>query len=1215
MSTVDPGNGDLVLEFRGTKASGLAMDPAGYKIERVDVTPAQTLVGELKTGIVDSSIKTWQYTISQEELNDFADHSTRPKYKFTVKDLFGLENSAQYTIIVDALPTLKSITSTSPSQCKMGDSIVINVNFSDTVTLDNFLNVEDLSTVEKSKLPYLKISGITNSSNADKDKAYYSGGSGSTSLQFTYVVQEGDESTTGISVPSSNPIVKQGATTLVDTKVHFTTVPSGENLQDYKTITIDGKSPKIENISINSIDKTEENKDSNNVYWLKEGRTLSVTVTTDEEITVQGNPTFILKAGNKTLSIPFTSSSGSTITFSKKITKDDANGAVTCTSTNDNPCVRSYSVIKDSYGNKLLLSSMHSKASSISGKYSIDTTAPAKPIIYSGTTADTVLTGGKKKNSVQFNIPETSDITVRTLQYSEDGGSNWEPRDITTLSNCKKTVSKTLTKSAQLTARLIDFAGNVSEYPDVIDLDINNSFPDFTIECTSSNGYYKAGDKLNFKVAFADKVKINNTNAKIYFESGNGAYASLKSAVNTTTGITLAEFEYTVKKEDQFKLKVSKTVSKTSGSEAGVVLDGFEDFYGFTQEESTGVYKSFGTEDYEREITCDGVIPYITEMAPGDEHGTGSNIYETGNVITITFNEPVQKGSGNITLRQVRGWAIPSVIESTDFNTICAKLDATDKNILSMQENGADMEDAEITVGNNPGNPNDAYHGTGQFVGPYKKSMQGLVKEGTAYVPDTSVKYVLAFDLDVWETDETKTINFGKTFTPGETSNRNQNKSNGRISVDSIKTPADSRSTQQLREIFEKAGYHERVVDVTSSIVSTDDNQTFTITFPKGLVGGAALPDGREWELVIEKGAFEDYAGHKFGAEYSTDTSITFDVTKKDGIMKKGKTKIDDNLDEWAITREGRGRASVTSGNGVVLIQTKNGQNSFWSDKVAEPVIRVDRYSYGYGIKQPKENTKEDGSKEIVLEPILRDSVIPSGRVRVRIDCATKGADIYYHDDKTRTGNSAGSTNLMYTSDNGGMQSFATTAANATALGTITRTGNNKDSKYTEIFLAGTDGYSASCKEYITAQGSKTGFSDSEKSMEGVFKTIVQFIHPQTAGGKATAERGNGERDYYIRGTTGLAGEPYIAPFPLRDSGVGSPYLRLTFRERSQNDKTTSTDYYWISFEILVPSSYSAYQYGLNNQNVYLYDWARHWGLMTYGCFNKCTNMTAWCND
>lgn len=117
-----------------------------------------------------------------------------------------------------------------------------------------------------------------------------------------------------------------------------------------------------------------------------------------------------------------------------------------------------------------------------------------------------------------------------------------------------------------------------------------------------------------------------------------------------------------------------------------------------------------------------------------------------------------------------------------------------------------------------------------------------------------------------------------------------------------------------------------------------------------------------------------------------------------------------------------------------------------------------------------------------------------------------------------------------------------------------------------------------------------------------MFQTVVQFVNPIT-GDKSEAKLGTDKTDWSIRGTTSQGNEPSISPFPLRDSLNGSPYLRITYR-------TDDVDYYWVSYEILVESSFSGH--GWARAWRYFYNWAKNWGIMEPGEYTRVTNMKNW---
>ena len=545
-------------------------------------------------------------------------------------------------------------------------------------------------------------------------------------------------------------------------------------------------------------------------------------------------------------------------------------------------------------------------------------------------------------------------------------------------------------------------------------------------------------------------------------------------------------------------------------------------------------------------------------MIPGTANGdsvnyviNGNNVYSKGNKIQITFSESVQKGRGNIILRQTAGWAIPPVLTAEEFNTICNKLTYEDKNKLARQNVSGkleeDMEDTAVGIKN----INNQYHGTGQFIGPYKKSMQGIDDNNN---PDINTKFVLDFDIDIWETNENHPV--GKTFTPHKDKTED---------VTPI-TPSTTTSAGEIREVLEKAGVHQRVLDVTSAFVEIDKNNPTIayVTFPAGLIDKTEeLPLGREWELIIEEGAFLDMAKNSFGENNAS-----------------SKTEV--------------------------KINTENGKNSFNSDGVATPVIRVDRYSYGLGIKQSDVNGD-------LTSHIDKDSVKPTGYVRVRIDCETKDAIVNYGVSSALKDTNS---NTSQFANNGANTYYTTTAVSKpTEFNTLYESGD-------KVFALGSGNYKQSYKAIVGAKATKTNHSDSAVGYEGIFQTVVYMKDPKFNDKNSCAKsekytywdssgmkiKGPNGTDVSIRGTTGMAGEPSISPFPLRDSRVGSPYLRIIFNERASETTKQSVDYYWVSYEVLVWSSLSNYSWHKEGY----YDWAKNWGVMYPGEFSRVEGMKNW---
>lgn len=1090
---------DFTLQFRAKKENGLPINTDLYEIYQGN----NKLKGAFNTGT-----GCYEYKLTKTELSDFERKNEKPSYTFKAVDIFGNKAEFTITLIVSNLPQLKSITSTSSSISKKGSTIYFNANFSDSVIEKESLDSEK---------PYLLLSGIKNTKNPNKVfKAEYDSGIGSTTLVFKYIPEDGDytENENGLAIvlPQDEFIINaNGNDSLKDMdSVHLSTIKA-ENKEELvlkdKVINIDAISPVVKKIDVEVVEDISSNK-KDSKFYLNAGKTIKATLTLSESVYVQGSPTFKFDNG---IELPFEKSSGNYLYF--KATVDSTFKNYSELKYKESNCISNANVITDSAGNELLFSSSEEKATN----WIIDTTTPTTPNLYEIDEKGTKnkLTGGNKQKIVNVDINcDASDIAYYECSYND--GVSWEKLYDSTVAISRD--------SAFFKVRAIDYAGNVSGATETVELYIKSSFPKFSVECTSPDGHYDVGKTITFKVHFEENVNVTDSNLEIIISKDKKHKAKMTSSV--AKNVSSIDFEYTVKEDDNFTVFVPKD---------GIKLGSFvKDFFGFNQGSKTL------DADYDRpNLHCDNVAPTIVSAIPND--GTElnpdytadeNNIYTTGNQIKITFSEPVQKGSGNIILRQTAGWAIPPVLTAEEFNTICAQLGYDDKNKLARQDASGkleeDMEDRNQSIKT----INDEYHGTGQYIGPYKKSMQGIKLENGNYVPDIDTKFVLDFDIGIWEATETHPI--GKTF-----------------DNHAYKAPTSTTSAGEIRAVLEKAGLHQRVLDVTSANVKIDENDksSVIITFPAGLIDQTdALPDGREWELVFDDGTFKDIVGYDY-----------------------------------------------TNTGDIIQIHNKN---SFYSDKVATPVVRVDRYSYGLGIKQAKADGKLTAS-------IANDGVKPKGYVRVRIDCETKGATVVYSETKIEKDNNS-ATSEKTTYSNAGATSYYTTT-NITSY-------NPPKSSYTtnSIFAVGSGAYKKSYKGIIAAKGSKKSFTSSEDGIEGVFQTVVYFSNPITGNDTSCSSLGNGKTDISIRGTTGFAGEPYISPFPLRDSRVGSPYLRIVFREKSA--KITTNDYYWVSYEVLVESSFSNYCHGKDDNDVNYYDWARNWGIMNAGEFTRVEGMKGWRN-
>lgn len=1157
------GESDVSLKFYAEKDSGLEIETSSYRIERVDLSPAEEITSSV-SGYSDVGYNKksgyYEATIKSDLLKSLNGSGIKPKYRFYAKDIFGNENFAEYTLVISDFPALKSISSVASNKYKKGEKIDIVATFSKTVQIANDSSGSSSGGISSVSSPRLKLKGIRNSSSgkniSENDAVYaeYSSGGGTTSIHFVYAVQDGDISD-GLKLFDSFPLDDNNSGSFASDKVVIgalsdeSSASSVTNSFDSKNIQIDAVSPSGK-IAISTSGGT---KDEDGKTYLKEGASITATISLDENVIVESpspSVSFVVDGDeSKKLSLPFTNISGSgentKLIFSRTISFASSGSSSSGSLGNQNgllyyglsSCVENSSSVKDSFGNTMELSAEVSASSALPSVSSdfvnsniyIDTIAPKTPKVTlvssssAGSSIDELSDGAKFKDSVSFRIEKAEDDeTLKELRYSVDGGSNWNVVGGTESGITESGGIVKLDSSCSFTYCAVDKAGNISDIPEPIYLDIESSFPSFSVECTNADGNYKLGSLINLRVSFDRAVNVaEGSSATISIScadssgtNGSGSTVGTNSASSvriatlsssSAKNVYSLDFSYKVTDSDDFTLKIEKDA---------VNLSGITDEYGIEQGSKTL------SEDYVRsDIHCDGISPSVTRREL------------SGNVITLTFSENVIKSGGNIILRRAGNWAIPPVLTASEFNKIVNAY-PSGKETLSLQENGKDMEDSEWVNGSSDNHKNQYYHGTGQFVGPYKKTTQGILENGE---PDITTKYVLDFDMGIWETDEAHY--YGKTFV-SSTQKEPTTLTSATSNVKKI-------TANQIREVLKNAGYDKRTVDVTSSYVSVNGN-TVAVTFPKGLCDESDdLPKGIEWELEIPENAFMDESGNDF-ASYKSD--------------------------------------------------------SFFSSGVSSPVVRVDRYSYGLGIYQGTES----GGESI----ISGDSEKPTGYVRTRIDCETPNATIKYAK-KTASQDTSKSSTAVSGSE--GVSYYLTPTVPIAVATLMTESIDTTYTKDSSIALGNGD-YKTSCRQYIVAQANHSDLGSSDKGFEGVFQTVVRIVEPKQNGGWPIYKIDDEYDDFSIRGTTGWSGEPYISPFPLRDAQIGSPYLRLCFKGKADSANSSTdyhNDYFWLSYEILVDTSFSGHLRNNSQNDKDTWRYVSGWGFVNPGGSSKCVGMKA----
>lgn len=1051
--------------------------------------------------LIDSN----EYTITKDVLTNAATHSENLTYRFSATDIFGNTNFGQYTIIVSDIPYLNSITTSSKQKNKLDDEILINLNFSDTVN------------VTSGTIPTITLKGIKNGNVEKVVKAEYSVGSGTTTLTFNYKVQEGDESdNVYIDINDNWYSIPDKCISLAPNSVDFGTINSAAVLAG-KTIQIDGIPPVVKDIDfkyfdVNKKEISDEYKDKNDNIWLKEGTRVQAVVTCDVPVVLSGKPTFNLNVNNSLIEMPLLSISDKELVFEYVIKQTDTNGKF---SYKPESAIKGCNLLTDSFGNNLKLSTGDTETL----QAGIDTVGFGKIVIESNSTP----TINNKYKDYTFTVrsyESDSDTSLKNKKYSLDGGLTWKIYD--------SEVTLTETNNYKIVARYEDYAGNTTD-SDVTEVNVNGTFPAVTLECTNPDGNYKTDETIKIVASFNDDVYLKDK-ASTYIKL-NEKPITTKTVANSSNPIKKIEFEYIVQNNDNFDL------SNVTLNLGNIVND-----YNLSY---SGPEISLSRPN----VKCDGVIPYIESVTPGTFDST-NEVYDNIDVVTIEFNEPVKKNVGKIYLRQTAGWGIPSAIKNSDFDIILAELDnKTQRDILHQKnDDGTSVVDycgkekLSYEVGNK------GYFGEGTSIGPYKVSVMGLNNDNSPNIKD--VYYILDYRMGIFDTTEKYKI--GKTYDETKNTRKKEENIDGETTVNDI------------RNVLEKAGYHQRVLEVSSTDV-TVNGSTITLKFPNGLTSDSDL-SGRNWEILMTREAFMDEAGNYF-ADSKTVGNL---------VMKDNGTYAS-TLDNYSFRNSSLNSDPLVKDENLVLLQVGDSYN-FNSAGVAKPVIRVDKYSYGHEFYQPTNNGTMEKIDANVTDNDSTDNTLPSAKVRYRIDCATENSTIEYRLFEANT-------NVSNYSTGGEVLATVDTAEEKTTrywkvtfpsvVDNKSWTGYTKDSH----LLAGSgtlQGYKALVQVKASANGKENS------SEEGIFQTVVAFSSDHNTC-------------VSIRGRSSTHGLPDYQPFPLRDNSNGTPYLRRVYKS---NDV-----YYWISYEILSKSTFSPHF----NTN-----WSRHWGWMYPGELTYCENMQRW---
>jgi len=786
----------------------------------------------------------------------------------------------------------------------------------------------------------------------------------------------------------------------------------------------------------------------------------------------------------------------------------------------------------------------------------------------------------------EANVPEKT-------EYSLDGGVTWvrfadttanPPTTYTNWTSANGTNALNILNGQwTVQTRFTDRAGNIGAVTSK-KIHVNAKFPDLkTIIAVQSAGTYgtnNTNNTLKFNLSFDAAVWTQNT-ANVTITLTNRSGSNVHKAGGTTEGtnpnthpsfqrqLTATAVTPATAATTTISFEWTNIGSNTvNGNSGGIkeMLDGLYisavDFTGlrdrFGNSGGTGTTSAVGgsitipiSGGYPNNVVTnlngaaaslikvDSLAPVVTAALPANASGrTGnlttapSSISGDNKTIVLTFDEPVQRGRGTITVRPHGNYAIPAVIGNDEMNSIYNNMTSTtDRNYLIT---GGTL--ASPTLSNY----------TGLSAGPYKKMTHGL-KLGDGYtgsysgtnaprptqtgsmIPDTTTKWVLDYQYQIHSTTQTQVTN--------------------------------------IRNALTRMGYRRQDIAVTSTsnVRFSSDNKTVTIELSEPLL------QGLQWGLFYPSGTFTDTAGNSAPA-------VGPDLSVKDGSGNY--TNILANSTFWFWS------------NGVQTPVIRVDRKSYDARNTTPPTgTQVNPYAQTYAATGYNGSIESFDEVHYRIETETPGAKIFYG---TKEGADNSGSATGAWTGTYWNGGSAANTgqwienNLIYrnrpggytytASDNGvsishtinyyGFRSFNRDALESELDGTtsLANGGIPTLSKNPDINDEGSFDYDdplKASKNYVAAEARvvHNGGSDydsptytSGRGYEGVFRTVMALNQSSWTDGY----------NILLLGTNVKSGIPTIAGFPVRDgvANADTRYLKLFYKEGTGR-------YYWVSTEIV----------------------------------------------
>jgi hypothetical protein len=1198
---------------------------------------------------------------------------TQRTFLFEATDKLGNIAQFQRTIAVTNAARLERITTTSQSgDYGIGNKITLRAEFTGSIYIDGGVKPGLYVRYQNASPPFQYIYELVECTNSPLPNIT----SPTNTLEFEFTVPEGstgkletmfENLPDSALAPDKRPIYLGNATTIMDqNRKESAFIPGytntdgsvsmpnwltaentlqGTTAAPKKNIKLDGVRPKI---TIAAWGGKTPYTDGNSYF--KNGEEITLTLTADKEIRASGTSTLqfqIRDSGNNlqptgttyyTAAFKYLRPGSDKKTLVYGLTVNAANCPFDGQLTNISLYTGAGGNIVDNVDNTAAVDTVNTAKLNPATNFYIKKAVPPAPAATLGTTpfasAGTYFNGAVNlviPNSAAgaANFPAWDD----RKQYSTDGGLTWLPNP-PTASTGSVTVPLATPGPYKLQVRYLDRAGNEGNVAEK-SIEINDTFPQLiSVNTVQAKGYYTAGKNLSFSLNFADTVSVNNP-ANVSITLKNRAASTTVDEEHTLT-LTAVQTDVTT---------ITFNWNNITGKEmregvyiSNVDLGGLRDKFGIIGPTGTATCSASappstpGTPTVISINSCpnlsagvivDAIAPTVNTRVPAiGNPASGTNTLVR--TITLTFREPVMKGSGTITIRPHTGYAVPPVLEDegyylgytsngiayTDTKTgvtagtpletgIPTKFyeSGTDRTYISsfydIYNASTTANRTNLTQGSSMSNLT-LNARTGQSAGPYKKMTHGLVlgagysgayttanpgADGpnlattagvyvySAMVPDTATKWVLDYRYGITQ---------------------------------------NVTAVTNIRNALSAAKWRWQEIDVVNTTIgSGSDANVVTITLNEPLLKGL------EWDVYYPAGAFTDMAGNSapksgnFNANGATDGTNTDYYFVSPGVqapvIRVNRRSYDGRNSGWQSTARTYNPPGNTNWDAATQVTDDNG----WGIG--------DFNTVHYRVES--ESSAVTGTTTVTaqyFQGAAGDASVARGAWTGSVAAVNgNGTPINARDWDQGASNTAGEwvmPNIIRRSRNGTNQTYRIITKNGTpesreSTGTLrmfksynrdlTRaqlgwpTGTAAGVTLTTASLSTavntygqaaltyqTNGLEAG-KSYIIGTASLNGVS--AKGVEGVFRTVIVLNY--------SAER-NASNYIAVEGSNIKNGMPSIAGFPVRDAEEtgDNRFIKLFFADQSQNRQR----YYWVSTEIVSEWYFLSYGGGSNgtHQNV-----------------------------